>query len=415
MTTSMVASHAMGKKLSDAIFGASAAATEAAVLHGPDKVVNATIGAFMDEDGQLACIPTVEKVFHSLTMKDVIQYAPIAGIPGYLSAAIDLTFADQKPDGYLAAIATAGGAGAIHHAIANYAEIGDQVLTSDWFWGPYNVLCREAGCELTTYTLFDENQQFNIRAFQEKIVDILKTQESLLVIINTPAHNPTGYSLSEEDWAQVIDVCKAAAGNDKHISILVDIAYIDYAGEKNETRRFMKQFGNLPDNLFIMFAFSMSKGYTMYGQRMGAIIGLSSNKDVIDEFSAVMEYTSRATWSNTNRAAMTVLTKINADAALLKQFETEREGFYQTIRRRATIFMKEAKDCGLVALPYKAGFFLSVPAKDPGAVCHELHKDLVFAVPLKLGVRVAVCAVSAMQMTGMAAKIKKAWDAVEGK
>ena len=31
--------------------------------------------------------------------------------------------------------------------------------------------------------------------------------------------------------------------------------------------------------------------------------------------------------------------------------------------------MQEAKDCGLNALPYKGGFFLSVPAKDPGAVC----------------------------------------------
>ena len=259
MITSMAASHAMGKKLSDAIFGASAAATEAANLYGADKVVNATIGAYMDEEGKLACIPTVEKVFRGLDMKDVIQYAPIAGIPGYLKAAIDLTFAEQKPDGYVAAIATVGGAGAIHHAIANYVEVGDKALTADWFWGPYNVLCREAGCGLETYTLFDEKQNFNISSFSDKVTQLLKTQDSLLVIINTPAHNPTGYSLSEEDWSQVLDICKTAAGSDKRISILVDIAYIDYAGEKNATRRFMKQFSNLPSNIFIMFAFSMSK------------------------------------------------------------------------------------------------------------------------------------------------------------
>ena len=414
MTTSMAASHAAGKMLNDAIFGASAAAGKAVAEFGAEKVTNATIGAIMDDAEKLACIPTMEKVFRSLPMTDIIAYAPISGLPGYLDTVVDLTFADQRPDGYCAAVATAGGTGAIHHAIANYSEDGDQVLTSDWFWGPYNVLCTEARRKLATYKLFDEQQNFNIKAFTAKVEELLHQQSSLLVIINTPAHNPTGYSLSESDWAQVLDVCKAQAkGGAKKISILVDIAYIDYAGEKNETRKFMKQFAGLPANILVMFAFSMSKGYTMYGQRTGAIIGLSSSKEVIDEFANINKYTSRATWSNINRGAMTVLTKIQQDKALLAQFEKEREEYYQMIRNRAAIFMKESKECGLNALPYKAGFFLSIPSADPGAVCEKLHDDLIFAVPLKMGVRVAVCAVSAKKMVGMAAKIQKAMNAVK--
>ena len=414
MTTSMAASHAAGKMLNDAIFGASAAAGKAVAEFGAEKVTNATIGAIMDDAEKLACIPTMEKVFRSLPMTDIIAYAPISGLPGYLDTVVDLTFADQRPDGYCAAVATAGGTGAIHHAIANYSEVGDQVLTSDWFWGPYNVLCTEARRKLATYKLFDEQQNFNIKAFTAKVEELLHQQSSLLVIINTPAHNPTGYSLSESDWAQVLDVCKAQAkGGAKKISILVDIAYIDYAGEKNETRKFMKQFAGLPANILVMFAFSMSKGYTMYGQRTGAIIGLSSSKEVIDEFANINKYTSRATWSNINRGAMTVLTKIQQDKALLAQFEKEREEYYQMIRNRAAIFMKESKECGLNALPYKAGFFLSIPSADPGEVCEKLHDDLIFAVPLKMGVRVAVCAVSAKKMVGMAAKIQKAMNAVK--
>lgn len=414
MSKSMAASHAMGKKLSDAIFGASGAAVAATRVHGADHVVNATIGAYMDEEETLACIPTVEKIFRKLPIQDIIQYAPIAGLPEYLKSVINLTFAGQRPEGYMEAVATAGGAGAVHHAIANYAETGDQVLTSDWYWGPYSVLCREMGCNLTTYCLFDKDQNFNTRSFFNKVTEILKSQNSLLIIVNTPAHNPTGYTLSEEDWSQVLDICRKCVENGKRISILVDIAYIAYAGEKNETRRFMKLFSNLPDELFIMFAFSMSKGYTLYGQRMGALIGLSSNKDIINEFRAVSEYTSRATWSNTNRAAMTTLIQIQSDPILLKQFETERESFYQIIRQRAAVFMKEAKNCGLPALPYKAGFFLSIPSKDPDAVCHKLHEDLIFAVPLKLGVRIAVCAVTTRKMAGLADKTMKALQFVEG-
>ena len=414
MLTSMAAAHAVGKNLSDAIFGASAAAKEATAKYGAEKVTNATIGAIIDEQEKLACIPTMEKVFRSLPMTDVIDYAPIIGLPNYLNAVIGLTFADQQPDGYVAAVATAGGTGAVHHAIANYSEIGDEVLTSDWYWGPYSALCREGGRKLATYQLFDEQQNFNLNNFRDKVESLLKKQNSLLIIINTPAHNPTGYSLSEKDWAQVLDICKAQAKQGtKKISILVDVAYIDYAGEKNETRKFMKQFSGLPENIFIMFAFSMSKGYTMYGQRTGAIIGLSASKAVIDEFSQIVKFSSRATWSNINRGAMTVLTKIQQDKALLAQFEKERETLYQTIRQRGAIFMDEAKACKLNALPYKAGFFISIPADDPGAVCDKLHDDLIFAVPLKMGVRVAVCAVPIAKIHGMAEMIKKAQDAVK--
>ncbi|SDG27241.1 aromatic-amino-acid transaminase [Selenomonas sp. WCT3] len=414
MTTSMAATHAASKRLKDAIFGASAACAEAAKKHGADKVTNATMGVMMDDEGKLASIPTMERVFRSLSVEDYVRYAPIPGLPDYLEAVIDLTFADQKPEGYTAAIATAGGTGAIHHAVANYAERGDKVLTSDWFWGTYNVICNECGCKLTNYALFDENNNFNIADYTAKVDEIMKEQDSLLVIINTPAHNPTGFSLTEEDWDNVLALTKKYAAQGKKMSILVDIAYIDYAGEKNETRKFMKKFGNLPANIFVMFAFSMSKGYTAYGQRTGALVAVSSSEEVITEFKEINKYTSRATWSNINRGAMTLLAKISADKETLTQFEKERDDFYQMIQERGMLFMKEAKECGLNALPYKGGFFLSVPAKDPQAVCDKLHDDLIFAVPLKMGVRIAACSVSAAKMKGIAAKVLKALKAVEG-
>ena len=36
-----------------------------------------------------------------------------------------------------------------------------------------------------------------------------------------------------------------------------------------------------------------SKGFTMYGQRMGAMIGISSDKDVIKEYVDINQYSSR--------------------------------------------------------------------------------------------------------------------------
>lgn len=414
MGYSVVASHSKGKAATDKIFGANAAALVAEGKHGKDKVVNATIGALLDDNEVLTCLPTVEKVYRALPTTEIIAYAPIAGLPDYLKAATALTFGEHKPEAYTDAIATSGGSGVIHHAIWNYSEMGDTVLTSDWFWGPYRVLCQEALRKLDTYQLFDESQNFNIKAFETKVNELILKQDSLLVIINAPAHNPTGYSLTDNEWDQVLDVCKRVASNKaKRITLLVDIAYLDYAGDKNECRAFIEKFGGLPENILAIFAFSMSKGYTMYGQRTGAMIGVSSSKDVITEFADVNQYTSRATWSNINRGCMRLLATIYQDKTLLQDVESERNYLYSMIRERADIFMNEAKAANLKMLPYIAGFFLTIPANNPDAVCDKLHDYNVFAVPLAKGIRIAVCAVPAAKIKGLAGKVSAAMMQVE--
>ncbi|WP_425057790.1 Aromatic-amino-acid aminotransferase [Sporomusa carbonis] len=414
MTLSLAATHAKGKFAVDKIFGAAGAAAQAVAQFGKDKVVNATIGSILDDNEALVCLSTVEKVFRNLPITEVANYAPIAGLPDYLEAATALAFGENRPDAYTNAVATPGGTGVIHHTIWNYSEIGDTVLTSDWYWGPYKVLCEEALRKIATYTLFDENQNFNIKSFEAKVNELLAKQNSLVTLINTPAHNPTGYSLSDSEWDQVLEVVKTAAKDQsKRLVIMVDIAYIDYAGEQEQARAFMKKFGNLPDNVLIILAFSMSKGFTMYGQRTGAMIGISKSKDVIKEFGDINQFSSRATWSNVNRGCMRLLTTIYNDKSLLAQLKEERSQYYNMIRERADIFMREAKTANLNMLPYIAGFFLTIPSKNPDAVCNKLHDDNIFAVPLAKGVRIAVCAVPSAKITGMAAKVAQAMAAVE--
>lgn len=401
----MTATHAAGRKLKDAIFDANQACNEAIKIHGKDKVTNATIGVVLNEEGKLATLNTVEKVFREMDMSELVAYAPISGLPDYLDAVIDLTFADNKPEAHFGAVATAGGTGAIHHAIANYAERGDAVLTSDWRWGTYDLICNETGKRLETFKFFDDALNFNINDFAVKVDALLKKQKSLLVIINTPAHNPTGYALSLDEWEKVLAVPNAQVSSGKKISLLVDIAYIDFAGEKNSTRAFMKKFSDLPEDFFVMISFSMSKSYTFYGQRTGALIGVSSSQKVIDEFKDVSKYSCRATWSNINRGAQALLVKLNADSEIAAQYEWERGELYHMVQRRADVFVEEAKACGLRIVPYKGGFFIAVPADNPAAVCQKLHDDLIFAVPLKLGIRVAACSTSFEKMHGLAEKI----------
>lgn len=413
MVMSIAAKHAKGKSAKDKIFGANAAAVAAAAKYGKDAVVNATIGAILDEDEQLVCLPTVEKVYRNLQTNELIAYAPISGLPEYLDCVINAAFGKSRPDGHIAAVATAGGTGAIHHAIWNYLDEGETALCSDWYWGAYKVLCDDMGRKFTTYKMLDENNKFNLSALKEKVDELLAKQDNLLYLLNTPAHNPTGYSLSETDMDNVLDILKTAAVPGKNIVLFLDVAYIDYAGEKEEVRKIFKKLSGLPANILTIIGYSMSKGFTMYGQRTGAMIGVSSDKDVIEEFSAINQYTSRATWSNINRPAMRTLATIYSDPVLLDEVCKERDYYYQMIKARADLFTQEAKACNLPMLPYVAGFFLSIPAKNPDAICEKLHDDNIFAVPLAAGVRIAVCAVPLKKIAGMAAKVNAAIQAIE--
>ena len=54
--------------------------------------------------------------------------------------------------------------------------------------------------------MLDENNKFNLPALKEKVDELLAKQDNLLYLLNTPAHNPTGYSLSGEDMDGVLTI-----------------------------------------------------------------------------------------------------------------------------------------------------------------------------------------------------------------
>ncbi len=408
---SMTAKHVNTSKSEDKIFAVNREAGIASQKFGKEKVVNATVGAILDEDERLAVLPSVMDILKNLPEAEYAAYAPILGTPDYLDAAIQAVFREHRPEGYIRASATPGGSGAIRHTIWNYSDIGDTILTSDWFWGPYRTLAEQNLRKLSTFSLFDDEKGFNLSSFEHRANELLGRQDSLVILLNSPAQNPTGYALSDEEWGQVIETLKRmAADGSKRITLLCDIAYIDYAGSNTDNRRFMSLFSGLPDNLLVIVAFSISKSLTMYGLRTGAAVCVSSNQDVVQEFSNVFEASNRGTWSNGTRCGMKLLSEIMNNKSLLDKVSQEREEFRQLLEKRAEIFIKEAEEVKLDICPYKAGFFVTIPTIQSEESCMLLKEDNIFAVPISRGIRFAICSVPLYKMKGIAGKIKNAVD-----
>ncbi len=414
MSFNMVANHAIWPKENDAIFGLAAKAKEAVDKYGLENVIDSTLGALVDDNGNLICLDTVYSELKSLPNADIAAYAQVAGQPDFLEAVQYACFREYKPDAHIRVVATPGGSGSIRHTIWNYTNPGDSILVCDWFWSPYVTISEEFGRTVTNYELFNEKGEFNIVSFKEKFEDLLKKQKRLVTIINTPANNPTGYSLSDEEWDEVLNIVKENAKDPENKIILcVDTAYIDYAGVGMERRKFFTKFSNLPDNILVIIAYSMSKGYTMYGLRSGAAIGISSNKDITDEFYFSLMHANRANWSNGTRAAMSVMTNIAKDKEKTIAYEKEVNETKTMLRDRATAFVEASKQAGLEILPYRDGFFVSIPCSNSKKASEELIKEKMFVVALKKGLRFAVCAVSEEKCRISPAIIKRVLDNLE--
>lgn len=397
----------------DVIFGISSMANERAAKEGRDRVINGTIGSLLDDDGNLMILSSVVRVLKNLEAKDFADYAPIGGLPSFHQAVLRETFRDFTPKSYSQVIATPGGTGAIRNTIVNYSKRGDKILTADWYWGPYNTIAQEHERAIASFISFDDRGAFNHKDFEEKVWALVKEQGKLVILLNSPANNPTGKSLTDQEWDGLIEILERAAGEGYKITLFVDIAYIDYAGDPLQVRQFLKKLDGLNPNLLVVLGFSMSKGYTLYGMRGGAMIGLSSSQEVIQEFKKVCEHSCRGTWSNCTRAVQVLMSKVHENETLLKEIREERAGFREILLERGRAFEEGAKECGLKTIPYDGGFFASVPCEKSDLVVDKLMEEGIFLVPIAKGIRVAVSSVSKAKLKTLAFRIKEVIDIIE--
>ena len=389
----------------DKIFGISNRAKEAIAKYGKDKVVNGTIGALMDDDGKLIVLKSVDKVFKTLTPDEYAPYAPIGGIPEFKEAIKKAAFGKYEPKGFTEVVATPGGTGGIRNTISNFSAPGDRVLVADWFWAPYRTIATEIGREIQTFKFFDEERKFNIEDFKANVLELLEAQDSLVIIINSPAHNPTGYSLSVDDWRNIKAIFEKTPQN-KHVALFCDVAYIDFAGDEEEYRQFLPVLDEMPENVLPVIGYSASKTFTMYGMRCGAMICIAKTPAIAVEFKSACEFSSRGSWSNCNRAPQTVIAKIFADPELKKMVDDERAEYRDMLIRRGRAFEAAAKECGLEMVPFDAGFFASMPMPNPDEVAAELEKENIFLVPLAKGIRASVASMSEENCKMVPARIK---------
>jgi aromatic-amino-acid transaminase len=384
-TTSLIPSAA-GRPADDPIFLLNAEAQRRA--QAGESILNATLGALMEDDGTLAVMPSVVEAIQRVPPKKAASYAPILGDAPFLRAVIHDLYEGHALAAKSIAAATPGGTGALYHAVTSFLEPGDALYTTSFYWSPYHTIAEHAGRKVETFPMFAPGGRLDLAAFESGLEALIRRQGRALIVFNFPCHNPTGYSLDEAEWAGVAEIVRRA-GESAPVAFLVDLAYARFGSRSSQA--WLPHAQRMLETCTVLVAWTASKTFAQYGARVGALVAAHSDAGERQRIQNALAYACRGTWSNCNHAGLLAITELLENAELKSKADRERARLIHLLDDRVAVFNREAAAARLKHPRYEGGFFVSVFTPDAERTAAAMREKGVYVVPLKGAVRVALC------------------------
>ncbi|NUN51842.1 MAG: aminotransferase class I/II-fold pyridoxal phosphate-dependent enzyme [Planctomycetaceae bacterium] len=284
----------------------------------------------------------------------------------------------------------------------NFLDPGQALLTTEYYWGPYQTLADHTRRRVETFRMFDASGRFNAADFERALLAQVASQGRALILLNSPCHNPTGYSLDAGEWNDVVRIVRAASER-APVALLVDHAYAKFGGAGSE--RWVEHVAKLVGEALLLVAWTASKSFTQYGARVGALVAVHPDAAVRKRLANALSYSCRGTWSNCNHAGMLAIGSILEDATLRARADAERAKLVGLLEERVQAFNGAAKAAGLRYPRYEGGFFVSVFTGAPEATAARMRELGVFVVPIHGAVRIALCSTPARDVPRLVAAL----------
>jgi aromatic-amino-acid transaminase len=240
--------------------------------------------------------------------------------------------------------------------------------------------------------MFAADGRFDLAAFEKGLFELVARQERVLVILNSPCHNPTGYSLDDREWAESVRILRAAARRGT-VALLNDHAYAKF-GEQAEGR-WLEHAREMLGEVLLLVAWTVSKSFALYGGRVGALVAVHPDAAERQRIANALSYSCRGVWSNCNHLGLLAIERMLTDPGLRARSDQERARLVRMLSERVAVFNQHAARAGLAHPRYTGGFFVSVFTPEPERTAAAARERGVFVVPILGAVRVALCSTPA--------------------
>ncbi len=270
-----------------------------------ENKVNLVVGIYKDEELEAKLLDAVLRAKKEIFNEDLLaDYLPIDGLGEMVNLLGPLIFGNewQKNHSRIFAAHTAGGTAALRVGAEFLAqEVCKSFYVSNHTWPNHRLILEKAHTQCENYPYYNrEKKGFD---FEAMVLFLEKLKENSIVILHACCHNPTGCDPTPDEWRAISQLMLK-----KRLFPFFDFAYQGLGDGLEEDAQAIRIF--MQDGHEMLIAYSCSKNFSMYCQRVGALFIVSENPAVKLRVGSQVKRIIRALYSNPPAHGAWIVTEV---------------------------------------------------------------------------------------------------------
>lgn len=327
----------------------------------PGKV-DLGIGVWRDAEGRTPIFRAVKAAEERMwRTQDTKSYVSFLGDPAFHHAVSELLLGPDPEPRFRATSATTGGTSAVQTllALAQTVRPETQVWIPSETWPNHWLLARNLGLETRAFAYIDPDTQ--AVAPEALLHDLAQARKGDVVLLHACCHNPTGADPDAALQAAIVDSLAHTGAVP-----LIDCAYLGFGDLPDRDAAFIRRLSTLPE---CMVAFSGSKSFGLYRERVGLCLVLTTDEQVRGSIENRLTRLNRVNYSFPPDHGARIVTEILDDDSLRADWLAEladiRTTLTETRHRLAAALRTRLQSDRFDALEHQKGMFTVLPLGAP--------------------------------------------------
>ena len=306
--------------------------------------VNLGVGVYCDDNGKVPLLDAVRQAEKlRLESQPARSYLPIEGFAAYNQAVQVLLFgaeSDLLKSGRVATFEALGGTGGLRIGADFLRRLlpATEVWISDPSWENHRALFEAAGFKVNAYPYYHPASHGVDFAAMKASFEGLPA--GTVVVLHACCHNPTGVDLDAGQWQQIVEIVRT-----KGLVAFLDMAYQGFGDGIAEDATALNLFA--ASGLNFLVSSSFSKSFSLYGERVGALSVVTSDREETARVVSQVKRLIRTNYSSPPTHGAAVVAAVLSTPSLREVWERELSGMRERIRGMRTGLVARLKARGV--------------------------------------------------------------------